>query len=257
MPIDFHSEANRTTYAQRDAGEEWARAIRSVAPPEGRRVADVGCGGGVYSTAWLDLGATRVTGVDFSAAMLSAARERCGEREGLAFVQGEADATGLDDASVDIVFERALVHHVPDMRACFAEARRIVSPSGTLVVQDRTIEDVARPGTPSHLRGYFFEKFPHLMEFERARRPTTAAVDAAMRAAGFANLRTVELVEVRRTYANVDEVRADLMARTGRSILHELDDTRLAELADHIASRIDGATGIRETDHWTIWTASR
>jgi ubiquinone/menaquinone biosynthesis C-methylase UbiE len=257
MPIDFHSEANRTTYAQREAGEEWARTIRSLAPPEGRRVADIGCGGGVYSTAWLDLGAASVVGVDFSAPILAGARERCAGRPGLAFRQGTADATGLPGASVGIVFARALVHHLDDLSACFAEAHRILAPGGTLLVQDRTIEDVTRPGSRSHLRGWFFETFPHLLEVERARRPASATVETAMRDAGFASVRTVGLAEVRRWYAGAAEVRADLMARTGRSILHELDDTQLAELADTVVARLGDDGPIRETDHWTIWAATR
>ncbi len=256
MPIDFHDESNRLTYARREAGEEWVRAMRSVVPPQGKRVVDVGCGGGVYCAAWRDLGAASVTGVDFSAAMLSGARERQGEEGGLTFHQGRAEATGLPDGRADVVFERALVHHLDDLAGCFREARRLLAPGGTLIVQDRTIEDVTRPGSDSHLRGYFFERFPALVDFERARRPTTAAVESAMRQTGFPAVRTLALREVRREYDDSDEVRADLMARTGRSILHELTDDQLTELADHVVGRLPRATRIRETDDWTIWAAS-
>jgi ubiquinone/menaquinone biosynthesis C-methylase UbiE len=255
VPIDFHDESNRLTYADRAAGREWAETIRSIVAPEGKRVADVGCGGGVYCSAWLDLGARSVTGVDFSAAILSGAREHLGPTSEVTLHQGTAYATGLPASAADVVFERALIHHLDDLGACFREARRLLAPGGVLIVQDRTIEDVTAPGSAEHLRGYFFERFPALLEVERARRPAASSVEAAMLGAGFADVRTLPLTEVRRHYASRDEVRADLLARTGRSLLHELSDADLARLADHVTGRLPRSVPIRETDHWTIWAA--
>ncbi|MEK2479158.1 class I SAM-dependent methyltransferase [Streptomyces noursei] len=256
MGMDFHSTANRLTYTRRSAGEDWARVMRCLVSPDNARVADVGCGGGVYCTAWLELGAAEVTGIDFSAVMLSAAREHCGRRPGLSFRQGEAYATGLPDSSADIVFQRALIHHLDDLGACFREARRVLAPGGRLVVQDRTVDDVLQPGSAEHVRGYFFEKFPFLVDVERRRRPSGTEVEAAMRAAGFGDVRSVPLAELRREYAGADEVRDDVLARTGRSILHELSDDQLAELADYLTDRLRSVAGIREVDHWTVWVAS-
>jgi ubiquinone/menaquinone biosynthesis C-methylase UbiE len=257
MAMDFHSGANRLSYTQRESGEDWAQAVRSIVDPRGARVVDVGCGGGSYSTAWLDLGASSVVGVDFSAAMLSGAREHCGARDGLVFRQGDACATGLPDACADIVFERALVHHLDDLPAAFREARRLLAPGGALIVQDRTVEDATLPGTVENLRGYFFEKFPFLLEVESRRRPSAGSVEAAMLSAGFSGVRASKLREVRRRYRDVQEVRADLLGRTGRSILHELDDAQLASLANYIGGELAGAGPIVERDAWTLWTAER
>ena len=80
----------------------------------------------------------------------------------------------------NIVFQRALIHHLKDYRPCFAEARRVLAPGGTLIVQDRTPDDVRLPGSAEHLRGYFFECFPRLLAVELARRPTDAAVRDAL-----------------------------------------------------------------------------
>ncbi|MYT32985.1 MULTISPECIES: class I SAM-dependent methyltransferase [unclassified Streptomyces] len=253
MPIDFHDQVNRLTYAQRQAGDGWAKGIRATVSPEGRHVIDVGCGGGVYCAAWLDLGAASVVGVDFSAAILSGARETLGGRPGLTFHQGDALETGLPDGCADIVFQRALVHHIDDLAACFAEARRLLVPGGSLVVQDRTFEDATHPGSPAHLRGYFFERFPALLDIERKRRPSTAEVELAMHAAGFGEVRIRPLLETRREYADKQEVRQDLMRRTGRSILHELTDAQLAELADYVDDRLPAGERIREADHWSLW----
>ncbi|BBB01905.1 putative methyltransferase [Actinacidiphila reveromycinica] len=257
MEIDFHDRSNRMTYARRTAADDWARLMRALGGGEGLRVADVGCGGGIYSAAWLDLGAASVVGLDFSAAMLSGARENCGDRDRLSFRQADAYATGLDDASVDVVFARALIHHLDDLDACFAEAARVLAPSGRLIVQDRTIEDVTRPGSPSHLRGYFFERFPFLLDSERARRPSSAAAVRAMTGAGLHSVEVHTLRETRRVYGGAEEVRQDLLARTGRSILHLLDDEQLGELADFVVERLGGAGGVRECDDWTVWVATK
>jgi len=253
--IDFHSETNRGTYAQRDADNGWADAMTSIVDPAGKRVADIGCGGGIYSQAWRTLGASNVVGIDFSAQMVADARKRTAGLTGIAFQQGDAADTGLAPASRDIVFERALIHHLKSYEPAFAEARRVLVAGGQLIVQDRRPSDVALPGSPRHLRGWFFERFPKLLEIETGRRPTSDAVKQAMRAAGFSTIRTRTLWEVRRTYATVDELERDLATRTGRSILHALDDGELRDLIAFIRERI-GAPPIVEKDCWTIWSAT-
>ena len=75
------------------------------------------------------------------------------------------------------------------------------------------------------------------------------------RAAGFGTIQTRTLWEVRRIYATVDELEHDLAARTGRSILHALDDGDLSDLIAYIRERV-GAPPIVEKDCWTIWSAT-
>src|SRR3954470_22666591 len=96
----------------------------------------------------------------------------------------------LPAASKNVVFERALIHHLKDYKACFAEAHR---------VQDCTPDDVKLPGSAEHVRGYFFERFPRLLAVELARRPTDAAVRDALQAAGFRDINSITLWELRKT----------------------------------------------------------
>jgi ubiquinone/menaquinone biosynthesis C-methylase UbiE len=255
MAIDFHSWANRRSYASRRTDTGWKQAIRRIAEPSGKRVADIGCGGGIYSRAWHELGARTVTGIDFSQAMVDAAREQAAGLIDVSFRQADATATGLPTASADIVFQRALIHHLRDFGACFAEARRVLAPGGILIVQDRTPDDVRLPGSAEHLRGWFFDCFPRLLAVETARRPTDGAVRAALDAAGFTKVEACLLWEVRKVHRCRQELRQDLANRTGRSILHDLSDNELAELILYIEKRLPADGPIVEKDRWTVWSA--
>jgi SAM-dependent methyltransferase len=255
VAIDFHAEANRRTYSDRDADTSWREAVPPLVDPSAADVVDIGCGGGTYTRAWHELGAATVTGVDFSAPTLDEARTSHGDLPGVTFRRGEATATGLPDASVDVVFERALIHHVPDLDAVAAEATRLLRPGGTFLIQDRTPDDVAQPGSVHHPRGFLFEVFPRLLEVENGRRRTGPAVTAALVAAGFDDVITAELWEVRRRYADREDYLAEIAQRTGRSILHELDDAELDRLVEALRERLP-AGPLVEQDRWTFWRAT-
>lgn len=254
MPIDFHDPQNRHTYGAREADASWHAAAGVQVDPTGRDVVDIGCGAGVYARAWLALGAATVTGVDFSAEMLAAAREEAGDSEGLRFVHGAADATGLPDGCADVVFARALVHHLPSVEAFVLEARRLVRPGGTVLVQDRTIEDVRLPGSRHHPRGLILERFPHLVEVEVSRRPDESELSGWLSAAGFEDVRTTKLDELRRSHPSPRAYVAEIRRRTGRSLLHDLDDDQLAALADHLERVLPGDLPVHERDRWTLWS---
>ena len=76
-------------------------------------------------------------------------------------------------------------------------------------------------------------------------------------AAGFAQVQTQSLWETRRTYTTHTELAADLRARTGRSILHELTDAELTDLIDYILSKLPANQPITERDRWTIWHTNK
>jgi ubiquinone/menaquinone biosynthesis C-methylase UbiE len=252
VPIDFHDTANRSTYSGREADPSWRNAALALVDPAGAAVVDIGCGGGTYTRAWSELGAASVTGVDFSVPILAGARKDHGDLSGVTFLPGEAADTGLPDRCADLVFERALVHHVPDLGAAATEAFRLLRPGGVLLIQDRTPDDVARPGSATHPRGWLFEVFPRLLEVENGRRPVASVVADELTSAGFGEVTTTSLWEVRRRYADREDYLVEIAARTGRSILHELTDDELAHLVEELRCRLP-AGPLVEQDRWTIW----
>jgi ubiquinone/menaquinone biosynthesis C-methylase UbiE len=256
MPIDFHAPTNRRTYSGRAADETWRAMIRTLAEPVGARVVDVGCGGGTYTRAWHELGAATVTGVDFSAPILDSAREEHGDLPGVRFHAGTATDTGLEAQTADVVWQRALVHHVPDLAAVAAEAWRVLRPGGVYLIQDRTMTDVSQPGAVTHPRGWFFETFPRLLDVERGRRPDVEKLSRLLSGHGFVDVSSRQLWETRRRYPDREIYLAEIRARTGRSILHELTDAELERLVARLRQLLPHGP-VEERDRWTLWLARR
>ncbi|MFB7158824.1 class I SAM-dependent methyltransferase [Lysinibacillus sp. NPDC056232] len=256
MGIDFHNKDNQTTYTTRHADHSWMEIMKELVPIMNTfKAADIGCGGGIYAKALADMGVTSVIGVDFSQAMLVGAKENCKDYHHLTFKQGNALATGLDDDSFQLVLERALIHHIQDLKACFQEAFRILEDKGIYIIQDRTPEDCLLKGDNGHIRGYFFERFPKLKEKEIKRRHSSELVVETLKEIGFSEITEVKLLETRNVYEQKDQLLNDLRERTGRSILHELDDTELNDLLNYIDQAISTESSIVEKDRWTIWKA--
>jgi ubiquinone/menaquinone biosynthesis C-methylase UbiE len=253
MPIDFHDPRNAHTYDTRAADPSWVATVSTIVSPKGERVLDIGCGGGVYSRAFAELGAASVTGVDFSAAMLESARALCADLPQVAFRHGDALATGLPDACADLVYERALLHHLTDLPACVAEAYRLLAPGGVHLAQDRTPEDIQLPATPEHLRAYIHERYPRLLEVELRRRPRSEDVLVALTGAGFTLVETRHFWETRRVYATFDELADDLRHRVDRSILHELSEAELDDLIDFVRERLPEHGSYPDVSRWTLW----
>lgn len=97
----------------------------------GKRVLEVGCGGGQCSIAFAKRGAA-ATGLDLSDAQVEFARKLAAENGVEAtFLQGSAeDLSAIADASQDVVFSAYALQYVEHMDRCFAEVARVLKPGG-------------------------------------------------------------------------------------------------------------------------------
>ncbi|SDM97282.1 Ubiquinone/menaquinone biosynthesis C-methylase UbiE [Fictibacillus solisalsi] len=258
MGIDFHDPSVTFSYASRMVSDEWITIIKPYIVSSEWNAVDIGCGGGIYTKALLEMGASHVTALDFSESMLTAAKENClAYNSRISFKQGEASCTHLPSSVADIVLERAVIHHLNDLESPFEEAFRLLKPGGIFIVQDRTLEDCLLPGSREHIRGYFFEKEPLLIEQEIKRRFSSERVQSALTEAGFTGLNEIKLWETRKSFSTFQELASDLKSRTGRSILFELNDEQLNALVAFIEDKLKNEKSINERDRWTIWFAVR
>ncbi|WP_279482513.1 class I SAM-dependent methyltransferase [Aureimonas sp. SK2] len=115
----------------------WHRLLtRHLGPANGRAALDLASGTGVISHLLDDLG-FRVTGLDWSEAMIAKARAKAASRgRSIAFRLGDAERILEDDASFDVLVTRHLVWTLVDPAACFREWSRVLKPGGTLLVVD-------------------------------------------------------------------------------------------------------------------------
>ncbi len=95
---------------------------------------EIGSGTGYFTLNLLQLGMIeRATATDISTGMLAKLSESAAER-GLTVATActEAERLPFDDASFDLVFGHAVLHHIPDLERAFDEFHRVLRPGGTI-----------------------------------------------------------------------------------------------------------------------------
>ncbi|SNT61253.1 Methyltransferase domain-containing protein [Actinomadura meyerae] len=153
---------------------------------DGLSVFDAACGPGLYAAELLDCGA-RVTGCDVSPTFVDMARARTGGRADLRVHDLSEPLAWVEDDAYDLVVLALAVHYIDDRVALLSELRRILKPSGALVLSTE------HPTmTWMRLGGSYFAEEPYEESLSdekdwpiRAWRRPLTSICAGFRAAGF------------------------------------------------------------------------
>jgi ubiquinone/menaquinone biosynthesis C-methylase UbiE len=121
--------------AQAQVTVKLRKALGGRLPADGfGRGLEIGAGTGYFTLNLLRAGILReAVASDISPGMLRALSASAGEL-GLAVeaVACEASSLPFDDASFDLVFGHAVLHHLPDLAGAFREFRRVLRPGGVV-----------------------------------------------------------------------------------------------------------------------------
>jgi SAM-dependent methyltransferase len=119
-------------------------AMRRLAPWDGRRLVDLGCGTGFWLPGYAG-DAARVIGVEPDPALRARAADRIRDLPRAEVIPGSAERLPLPDRSVDVVHARFAYFLSPGIvagaggapgDAGLAEVMRVLAPGGTLIVVD-------------------------------------------------------------------------------------------------------------------------
>lgn len=158
-------------------------ALRSLVdfPLAGRRVLDLGCGAGGQAEWLADAGAA-VVGLDLSAAMIAAARQRTGGRASFVIADLAAALPFAPD-SFDALTCSLALHYVEDWLVPLTSFASVLRPGGHAVV---SLDHPFGPPLPGQVAGYFatelvadsWEKAGVRVRQRFWRRPLGAVIDA-------------------------------------------------------------------------------
>jgi arsenite methyltransferase len=111
---------------------------QALAPAEGERILDVGCGPGFYVAELLDVVGPEgsVVGVDGSPSSLAVAASRCEGRANVAFHEADATSLPVEDGDFDAALSVQVLEYVPEVAPALREIHRALRPGGRVVVWD-------------------------------------------------------------------------------------------------------------------------
>jgi SAM-dependent methyltransferase len=145
--------------------EHWHRYHFVLPLVAGGRVLDVACGEG-YGAALMADRAAQVTGADIAGEAIRHARATYGARANLEFVEAPCQRLPFAAGSFDTVISFETLEHIEAQEAFLDEARRVLTPSGTLVISTpNKLEYSDKRGYANeyHVKELYREEFAQLL----------------------------------------------------------------------------------------------
>jgi ubiquinone/menaquinone biosynthesis C-methylase UbiE len=131
--FDAHADSDEYDVFAPETNEKLIAAFISLSGlPRGARVADLGCGSGVFTALLRRYGFDSV-GVDISPKLLAVGRRKHPDLE---LIEGDVENLPFESESFDGVLLSGLVHHFPDPRRLAREVMRILKSDGRFVAFD-------------------------------------------------------------------------------------------------------------------------
>ena len=158
LGLGYRADELAEVPAEANLGLGCGAPLTFLALRPGETVLDLGSGPGLDALlAARQVGpGGRVIGVDMTPAMIEKARKTAAGL-GLAHVEfrgGRLEALPVEDASVDAVTSNCVINLVPDKRAVFAEASRVLRAGGRLVISDIVLDGPLPPAVEKDLMAY-------------------------------------------------------------------------------------------------------
>lgn len=152
----------------------------------GVRVLDLGCGTGRFTIPMATKLRFSVTGADSSREMLAKAEEKQGADIATWDYQ-EAEYLTYPNDSFDVVFASHLLHHVDSPLRALGECKRVLRPSGTMLVRYGPIEQIRNDVEHTF--------FPETLVIDESRTPTLDIVESWLTDIGFVEVCSRTIVQ--------------------------------------------------------------
>lgn len=164
-PLNFSGERLTAAITGQVEIEHYHRYLLAREFCRGRDVLDVASGEG-YGTALLAQVARTAVGVEIDHATVAAASAEF-RRANLRYLQGDARALSLPDASIDVAVSFETLEHLAEQDAFLSELRRVLRPGGLLIIStpDRdAYSPVGTPPNPYHVLELTRAEFESLLQ---------------------------------------------------------------------------------------------
>jgi len=131
--LDTRIEAHQRYSERPDDYLEWV--LDHLEPHAGDLALDVGCGKGSYHPLLIARGVRAILGLDASPAMVAATQAQAVEQQlPVVSIEGNAERLPLPDAAYDLAMANHVFFLIGDQRAALWELRRVLKPSGRVVL---------------------------------------------------------------------------------------------------------------------------